>query len=322
MVRNLGGSIRRDFLGEVLQSVRFRSTVLCRAELSAPWGFTVPRRDSAGFHIVLSGRCCLEAETVSGRLWLARGDLVILPHGSAHTVRDAPGSVAPQLEDMVARSQTEPGGRLHAGGGGVRTVLVCGGLDFEERATNPLLLALPPLIHLRGRRPSVEGWLNMTFDFLERESRARRPGADAVITRLADVLFIEAVRSYFASAEAGRRGLAAALRDPRVGTALRSIHRRPEAEWEVGTLARQAGMSRTTFATRFAALVGEPPLHYVTRCRMDKAVALLRGTTATTAEIAERVGYQSERGFARAFKRFVGAAPSSYRRRPKRSRGG
>ncbi len=319
-VRKASASIPRDNLSEVLQSVHFRSAVLCRSELSAPWGFAVLARNFASFHIVLTGRCCLEVDSIGRKLWLARGDLVILPHGNAHVVRDSPGSAATRLEELIENGNAADVGTLRAGGGGPKTVLVCGGFDFEERATNPLLLALPPVIHLRGRRLSVEAWLRTTFDFLERESRTRRPGGDTVITRLADVLFIEAIRSYFTSREAEKIGLSVALQEPRVGAALASISKAPEADWRVGTLAKRVGMSRTSFATRFVELVGEPPLRYVTRCRMDRAVAMLRSTGETIQEIAERVGYESELGFSRAFKRFLGTTPASYRRRAKRRR--
>jgi len=170
------------------------------------------------------------------------------------------------------------------------------------------------VIHLRGRRPGVEAWLRTTLDFLARESDAYRPGADAVIARLADILFIEAIRGYFASPEADKLGLAVALRDPPIGAALASIHEHPETDWDLEALARQAKMSRTAFAIQFAKLVGEPPLRYVTSCRMNKAAVLLRSSSATIPQIAERVGYNTDVGFSRAFKRFLGATPAAYRR--------
>jgi AraC-like DNA-binding protein len=313
-VRSAKALIQRDTFSEILQSVRFRSTVLCRSELMAPWGFSVIGRDFASFHIVLRGKCCLEVDSISGRTWLCDGDLVILPHGNAHVVRDSPTSPATRLEDLVADGTTDHRGIVQAGGRGPKTLLVCGGFHFEERASNPLLAALPPMIHLRGRRPGVEAWLRTTLDFLARESDAYRPGADAVIARLADILFIEAIRGYFASPEAEKLGLAVALRDPPIGAALASIHQHPETDWDVEALARQAKMSRTAFAIQFAKLVGEPPLRYVTSYRMNKAAALLRASSATIPQIAERVGYNTEVGFSRAFKRFLGATPAAYRR--------
>jgi transcriptional regulator GlxA family with amidase domain len=204
---------------------------------------------------------------------------------------------------------------LKSGGGGARSVLVCGGFHFEDRATHPLLAALPSIIHLRGRSRSVASWVRMTLDFLRRESDAARPGADTVISRLADVLFIEALRAHLASPEAKASGLAVALRDPRIGHCLALVHRDPQLDWDVARLAHEAGMSRTAFAVRFRELVGESPLRYATRCRMSHAAALLCGSDAPIAQIAERVGYDSEVGFGRAFKRHTGSSPAAYRRR-------
>jgi AraC-like DNA-binding protein len=318
-MQSVKGTIRPDALGEALRGIRFQSTVLCRSELTAPWGFGVVGRDHATFHLVLRGRCCLEVQGQPGLRWLSGGELVVLPHGNAHAMRDAPGSHVTALEDLARGCSTHPLPFLRAGAGGASTVLVCGGLHFEDRATSPLLSALPPVIHLSGRRRGVDAWLRATFDFLAGEAEGGRPGADTVVTRLADVLFIEAIRAHFASPEAESGGLALALRDRRLGAALAAMHRDPGMDWDVGSLARRAAMSRTAFATRFAALVGEPPRRYLTRCRMDKAAALLRTTSASLPEIAEKVGYESELGFARAFERFLGASPAQYRRRLRRS---
>jgi AraC-like DNA-binding protein len=172
---------------------------------------------------------------------------------------------------------------------------------------------LPPIIHLQGRNHGVDTWLRRTLTFLSEEAEAGRPGAEIAVTRLADLLFIEVLRTYFSAPGAQRLGLAAALRDPRIGGAILSIQRRPEGRWEVGSLARQVAMSRTAFATRFKALVGESPLSYVARCRMSKATRLLRSSDATIAEVAARAGYVSEASFCRAFKRWLGTSPTVFR---------
>jgi AraC-like DNA-binding protein len=314
-MRRLTGSIRRDEVSEILQAVHFRGAVFCRSELSAPWGFSVLGRDFASFHVVTRGSCCLDVDGVDGRTWLSEGDLVILPAGHAHTVRDSPSSSATHLEELIAGSGIDARGTLRTGGGGAVTVLVCGGFHFEDRATNPIVASLPPIIHLRGRTRGVENWLGLTLAFLKEEAEARRPGAELAVTRLADLLFIEVLRTYFSAPGTSRVGLAAALRDPRIGVAILSIQRQPEAQWDVGTLARHVAMSRTAFATRFKALVGEPPFSYVTRCRMNKATAALRSGGATVGEVAARVGYDSEASFGRAFKRWIGTSPAKFRHR-------
>jgi AraC-like DNA-binding protein len=313
-MKHLTGSIRRDDLSEVLKAVRFRGAVFCRSELSAPWGFSVLGREFASFHIVTRGRCCLDVDGLDDRFWLSQGDLVILPGGHAHTVRDSPSSPATRLEELVADGGVDARGTLRTGGGGAGTVLVCGGFHWEDRATSPIAASLPPVIHLQGRtQGGVDTWLRLTLALLSEEAEADRPGAEIAVTRLADLLFIEALRTYFSAPGTPNLGLAAALRDPRIGAAMVSIQRQPEARWEVGRLARQVAMSRTAFATRFKALVGESPFSYVTRCRMNKATGALRSSDATMADVAERAGYDSEASFGRAFKRWHGTSPAAFR---------
>jgi AraC-like DNA-binding protein len=314
-MRNLSAAIEPDVLSDVLASVRFRSTILCRSELTAPWGFAVRGRDFATFHVVLEGGGWVDVDGVDGRIRLSRGDLVVLPQGSPHVVRDAPATPATRLEELIADGDMDARGTLHNGGGGARSVLVCGGFSFENRATDPLLASLPRVMHLRGRRRGVANWVRMTLDFLRRESAAVRPGADAVIARLADILFIEALRTHALSPEARESGFAVALRDPRIGRSLALVHRRPQVDWDLARLAKEAGMSRTAFSVRFHELVGAPPLKYATRCRMDRAAGLLRSTEASISQVAERVGYDTEVGFGRAFKRHTGESPAAYRRR-------
>src|SRR5712691_8008014 len=192
-MKNLAAS-RPDELSDILQSVRFRSAILCRSVLTAPWGFSVVGRDFASFHFVTRGACCLDVDGVEGRFWLSAGDLVILPLGNAHVVRDSPSSSATRLEDLIAASLRKDHGTLRSGGGGKLTSLLCGGFHFDDR-TNPVLAGLPPVIHLRGRTNGVETWLRIALTFLADEAKSDRPGADTVVTRLADILFIEAVRT-------------------------------------------------------------------------------------------------------------------------------
>jgi len=296
----------------VLQSIRFQTAIYCRSELSAPWGFSVRGRDFATFHLVTHGRCCLDVDGLRRRAWLAAGDLIILPTGRAHMVRDAPSSPVTHLEDLIADAPRDDGGMLRSGGGGASTALVCGGFQFEDRA-NPVIASLPPLIHLRGRHRGANGWLNLALEFLGEEAESQRPGAETILVRLADVLFIEAVRAYLSAPGTSKSGLAAALRDPRIATAVVAIHRQPEVRWDIQRLAKQAAMSRAAFADRFKALVGESPISYLTRCRMNKAMGLLASAHVPLSQVAARVGYESEASFGRAFKRETGMSPAAYR---------
>ncbi|TMH29229.1 MAG: AraC family transcriptional regulator, partial [Betaproteobacteria bacterium] len=223
--QRLSAPIEHDSVSEILQVVRFRGMFICRSELAAPWGFQMGGRDFANFHILLTGKACLEVGSDRRRIWVSAGDLVVLPHGSQHTMRDSPGSKVLKLEDMIATAKRYRRGTLQAGGDGAKCVLLCGGFNFEERTANPLLAVLPKVIHLQGRRPGVDAWVRSVFDFLKRESAAGLPGAEAVITRLADILFIEALRAHFGSADSDRPSLSVALRDPGIGSVLAMLHR-------------------------------------------------------------------------------------------------
>jgi AraC-like DNA-binding protein/mannose-6-phosphate isomerase-like protein (cupin superfamily) len=291
--QRLSAPVEHEFVSEVLQVVRFGGAFICREEIAAPWGFEMGGRDFGNFYILLNGEACLEVGSGCQPIWLSAGDLVVLPRGNQHAMRDSPRS---------------------KGGNGEKTLLLFGGFQFEDRSANPLLSILPDVIHLQGRRRGVDAWVLWVLDFLKRESAAGLPGAEVVITRLADFLFIEALRAYFELPDSDKSGLSVALRDPRIGSALAFLNRHPESDWSLATLSRQAGMSRTSFATRFAELVGEPPMRYLMRCRVNKAAKLLRDGRASVQQVAERVGYDSELGFSRAFKRLVGSSPAEYRR--------
>jgi AraC-like DNA-binding protein len=303
-----------DVLSDILQSVRLESSVFCRSEFTAPWGFRAEGRDGASFHVVLRGRCWLEVEGTAGQVPLAGGDMVVLPHGSAHSLRDEPDSPAPPFQRLLGEKTKGGSTVLRHGGGGVPTTLLCGMFRFQESRANPLVSVLPPLLHIRGEQGRAVSWLETTLQFIGWEVSSGGPGAQTVVSRLSDVLFIQAVRVYLASLPEGAGGWLRALGEPHISAALGLIHRRPGEAWTVRSLAAEVGMSRSAFAARFTELVGEPPLQYLTRWRMHKAMDLLREGRFSLAEIAERVGYESEAAFSKAFKRGVGRTPGAYRR--------
>lgn len=304
-----------DVLTDVLQTVRVSSLCYGRLELGPPWGFAVERSDSASFHVVIRGNCWLEVEGREEPVALSSGDLFALPFGHAHVLRDAADTPVQPLGELMGNCEAELGGTIRVGRtNGTSSTLVCGTFEFEDRRNNPLLSVLPPLVLIRGEDGRAVQWLEPTLQFMACEAASGRPGARTVISRLADILFIQIVRGYLASAPESGRGWLRALSEPQVGAALSLIHQEPQFPWTVAGLASKVGMSRSTFAGRFAELVGEPPLHYVTRWRMQKAAALLREGRATLGDIADRVGYESEAAFSKAFKRWVGTAPGAYRR--------
>lgn len=303
-----------DALSEVLDTIHLRSALYCRAELCAPWGVRIGSKGRAKFHVVIEGGCWLEVDGGEAPLRLAAGDFVVLPQGTGHTLRDARATPALPLEDLLATLPLDQKNDVRYGGGGVRTTLLCGYFPVDGAQTNPLLRALPPVIHIQNEAGRAVPWLEATLKFITCESQGGRPGAQTILTRLSDILFIQAVRAHVASLSGCEGGWLRAAADPQIGAALCLVHRHPERPWTVGTLAAAAAMSRSSFAARFRDLAGEPPLRYVTRWRMHRAAELLRsGNTMTF--IAEAVGYASEAAFSKAFKSWTGTAPGSYRSR-------
>lgn len=304
-----------DVLSSVVGSLRLRSRVFCRSELAAPWGLALPPSDYAHFHVVERGGAWLRLKGAPP-LALAGGDLVVVPHGTGHTLTDSPASRARPLAEMAAaRPQAAGCAVLRSAGGGAETQLVCGSFRFERPEAHPLLALLPPVIHLRPAQGEAAEWLAATLRLLAWETRAGRPGSEAIVSRLTDVIFVQALRAWVDGLPEGRGGWLGALRDRQVGAALGHIHRTPEQAWTNASLAAAVGMSRSRFAARFSALVGEPPLTYLTRWRLETAAELLLGPGLGLAEVAARVGYASEAAFSKAFRRQFGAPPSAWRRR-------
>lgn len=304
----------QDLLSEVLHAISLRSVVFCRCELRAPWGFCVPAREKTGFHAITAGRCRLELGDERTAVEVEAGDLLLLPHGHAHIMRDPAGARTISFEQALAENPLDSQRVFRSGGAGNLTSLLCGEFILEDRRINPLLAALPPLILIRGQDGDAVPWLRVTLDHVREEVRATNLGAEAVLTRLADVLFIQALRAHFHATSDAPQGWIGGLKDPQIGAALSLMHRRYSEPWTVALLAREVAMSRSTFSERFKELIGEPPLSYLARWRLHSASRLLRSSDAKLAQVARRVGYESDVAFHRAFKRVVGRSPGEYRR--------
>jgi AraC-like DNA-binding protein len=248
---------------------------------------------------------------------LVEGDFVVIPRGDAHIMRDSATSTVVDFFELAKQSAPDNKGVFRAGGKGVITKLVCGGMQFDNEATNPLLALLPPLIHVKGENRSAATWLQTTVSQVLEELDSSRAGAQAIVTRLADILFIKAVRTYFEqNINKAQCGWLAAIRDPHIGPALAQLHARPEEAWTVASLARLVALSRSLFAEKFAQLVGQPPLRYVKRLRLNRAAIRLRSTNDKLSVIAADAGYESAAAFTKAFKRDLGRTPGEYRRGP------
>ncbi|MFT4037711.1 MAG: AraC family transcriptional regulator [Thermomicrobiales bacterium] len=303
-----------DPLGEALHLLRMRGAFYSRCELHAPWGATMPAiPDSLMFHVVLSGACQLEG--VGGETRELRpGDLALVPHGAGHVLRSAAGVPAPGLFDLPREAISERFEVIQVAGRGPRTQLLCGTVFFDHPAAQHLAELLPPVIVVEGWRSAESEWIASTLRLMAAEARTPRPGGEEVITRLADILVIQAIRAWLEQAGASGPGWLTALRDPQVGRVLAMVHRDPARPWRVEQMAAGAAMSRSAFSERFTRLVGEAPMQYVSRWRMQLAMSALREEDVTLAELAQRLGYGSEASLSHAFKRWTGTAPGAVRR--------
>ena len=304
----------QDPLGEALHSLRMSGAFYCRSEFTEPWGLTLP--PLAGylwFHVVTSGG--VSVDLGDGELTTLRsGDVALVTQGAGHRLCSDPAAPAPGILDLPRDEISRRYEVLRHGGGGALTRMMCGAVRFDHPAARSLVALLPEIIYLDAAgTPDLAG-MPGTLALIAAETKHLRPGGEAVITRLADVLVIQAIRGWMETDPSAQTGWLGALRDPQIGRALSLIHGDPARAWTVAALADELPMSRSAFAARFSELVGEPVMRYVTRWRMRVAINTLQDEGATVAELADRLGYRSEAAFARAFKRVIGVAPGSIKR--------
>jgi AraC-like DNA-binding protein len=303
-----------DPLGEALHLLRMNGAFYCRSELTAPWGLTLPPMPGyLWFHVVTSGRLWLETGE-DDRTWVESGELALVPRGEGHVLRSEPGTPAPGILELERELVSDRYEILRHGDGGAPTLLICGAVRFEHPAARNLVEILPSTIHVEASRSARLEWMQSLLGLMAAEAGELRPGGEAVITRLGDILVIQAIRAWIETAPAARLGWLGALQDPQIGRAMTLIHRDPARAWTVAALATELSMSRSAFAARFTELVGEPVMRYVSRWRMHLAVSALTEEAVTLGQLADRLGYRSEAAFSRAFKRIVGVSPGAVRR--------
>ncbi|MBX9939236.1 MAG: AraC family transcriptional regulator [Candidatus Obscuribacterales bacterium] len=304
-----------DSLSDALNNISFKGSLYCQAEFSAPWGLKLEGcAGHAGFLMVLRGSCFM---TVEGQepIVMGGGDLAVAATNSSCLLQDDLGSPLISISE-AAKSKTEQSRVLKLGGSGKATTLLMGCFELEAGSRNPLVKSLPPLIYLRAEELESEPWIESTIRFLAAETAQERPGGEIVVSRLTDLLFIQIIRAHMKRMKDCPKstGWLKALSDPEISKALTLIHEKPEAPWTVAALADSVGLSRTSFAVKFANLAGIPPLEYVTSWRMQKAKTMLKRSTMSIQEIALAMGYSSEAAFAKAFKRETGESPGAYRK--------
>lgn len=304
-----------DPLDEMFSAMRVENAMYARLEGTAPWGLSTRRGDdTARFGLVLVGSAWLTLDDGAigeSPIALAPGDSFVIPHGLAYTLRDDMCSDTVNCIDAVRASA---GGVMHLGGGGAPTTVISGWFNFDAYGARPMLDMLPPLLHIRMDQDRTQ-LLHSALHMLALETANRGLGSGLVLSRLADIIFVQTVRAYVDTLDTKTAtGWLAALSDRRIGAALRLLHKDVGANWTVDALAAACGMSRSGFALRFKEKLGHAPLDYLSRWRMFRAGNLLRHTDKPMVEVASSVGYQSEAAFNKAFKRSMGTAPGAFRR--------
>lgn len=309
-----------DALSEVLRAVRLSGSLFFRVELTAPYAVVAMGNDDlmglfrAGadhvmpFHLVTDGAIWFDVEDQE-RVELQLNDIIVLPHGTTHTLTDRPGRRATPAGALRHKVKGDPPTLTH-GGGGDRSSALCGFLRCSGHAFGMLKRSLPSVMVIReGERTS---WLAATLQRALTEGARSGPGAAALTQRLSETLFADVVQAQLE--HGGVAGWLAGLGDPVVGRALALLHGEPTHPWTVDELGRRVGASRSTLAERFRGAVGVSPIKYLTAWRMELAANRLLSRADSVAEVAGSVGYESEASFNRAFKRHVGEPPASWRR--------
>jgi AraC-like DNA-binding protein len=327
----------RDTLSDVLRAVRLRGAVFYYIDGSSPWVAEAPPASEIipaimpgvdhmiEFHGVVDGSCWA---AVVGKppVHLEAGDVILFPQGDPHVVSSAPGMRAPRVDRDFYFAPRPPqlpfalslrGSELTTarldGGGRDRATIVCGFLGLDARPFNPLLAALPRVLHVPGTTLGPDSWVASFLRAAVVESNQRNPGGEAVLERMSEMLFVEVLRRYVEALPAAETGWLAGMRDPSIGRVLALLHERPDTPWTLDRLADEGAMSRSTLHERFVHFIGQPPMQYLTQWRMQVASRLLRDTNSKIIEVALAVGYESEAAFSRAFKRVVGVAPGAWR---------
>lgn len=314
-----------DPLSDVLRSVRLVGGIFLDAHFTAPWCVTANMSaedcrplltapvQMIAYHLVVEGSLVVE---VPGEPWIQvnAGEVVLLPRNGLHVLANAPGLPPVAAGGLIQFAPDGGLARISHGGGGAATRIICGFLGSED-GFNPLIASLPSVLTVDLRVATSRDWIEASVRFAAGELAAGRLASSGMVSRLSELLLVEAVRHYAEQLGGAERGWLRGMRDPQIGRALALIHRDLNAPWSAETLAREVAMSRSAFTERFSSLIGMPPIRYLTVWRLQAAKQLLRETTKTIAQIAYAVGYESEEAFSRAFKREFGLAPARWRER-------
>jgi AraC-like DNA-binding protein len=311
-----------DAFSETLRAVRLVGAFFVEGRFTSPWCYRSPCADALApilepgaervviFHLITQGECFVDMDR-EPPLHLQAGDAVLFPYGDEHLMTSSPG-LAPSSD--IEQVLLERPRLIELGGGGASTQLLCGYMACDARMGKLLLGGLPTITRVHVRHSDVGGWLDASVRYALLEARSGRPGGEGVLSKLAEVLFIEMLRLYMNSHGSGMKGWLAGMGDRVVSAALNAIHAQPAHDWTLGSLATHVGSSRSVLAERFQQLVGTTTMQYLTQWRMLLAANLLARSNTSLAQIAQEVGYETDTALSRAFRREYGIPPGTWRR--------
>jgi len=314
-----------DAFSEILSGLKLTGAVFFTADFSAPWGVSTPASNRITetiapgveylvlYHLITEGRAVVEM--LDGQITnLMPGDVVIFPHGDAHHISSGSDAKRPFPNyGIAAKMKSRDLSPVHAGGGGPASRFVCGYMACDPHLCRPVLSGLPSILKVNIRTDGSGHWLESSILHLVEEAASGRAGSEAMLAKLSEALFVDTLRRYVIGLPDQQTGWLAGTRDPVVGKSLALLHSRVAHPWTIADLADEVGISRSALVERFTRYVGEPPMTYLSRWRLQLAARSLEKTSRGVAEIAADVGYESEAAFNRAFKREFGQPPGRYR---------
>jgi len=312
-----------DLISDILSRMRLEGTLYFRTSFTSPWSITVPSFENVSrFHYAHKGGCFVRVNGEADPVLLEQGDLIIITHGASHTLFCDPKTefTARLLDSVIEQSGFTGSGTLVYGepGSNHETQLVCGHFAFDENSNHPLIDALPPYIHIKGYEEPAGRWMESTLKVIGAEAGRHQMGGDLIALKLSEIIFAQALRTYL-NTDGVDKPVLAGFSDPNIARALSAFHKNLVFRWTLEDLAKIAGMSRTSFATKFTRLVCMTPGGYITHWRMQIARQALIESNTPIIEVAEDAGYQSEAAFSRVFKKHFRSPPATYRRNVQRS---